>query len=62
MSSDPVQTPLAYDTFHMGRSCMELYCNDVGAAFVDIKSFAAYDRPGRSGRRGILFLFDLNVI
>ena len=31
-----------YDTFHMGRSCMDLYSNDVGAAFVDIKSFAAY--------------------
>ena len=34
MSSDPVQTRLAYDTFHMGRSCMDLYSNDVGAAFV----------------------------
>lgn len=31
-----------YDTFHMGRSCMDLYSNDVGAAFVEIKSFAAY--------------------
>jgi 5-dehydro-2-deoxygluconokinase len=31
-----------YDTFHMGRSCMDLYSNDVGADFVDIKSFAAY--------------------
>jgi 5-dehydro-2-deoxygluconokinase len=31
-----------YDTFHMGRSCMDLYSNDVGAAFVNIKSFAAY--------------------
>ncbi len=26
----------------MGRSCMDLYSNDVGAAFVNIKSFAAY--------------------
>ena len=31
-----------YDTFHMGRSCMDLYSNDVGSAFVDIRSFAAY--------------------
>ncbi|MBA4422864.1 MAG: 5-dehydro-2-deoxygluconokinase [Syntrophus sp. (in: bacteria)] len=26
----------------MGRSCMDLYSNDVGAAFVNIKSFVAY--------------------
>jgi 5-dehydro-2-deoxygluconokinase len=32
----------AYDTFHMGRSGMDLYSNDVGAKFVDIRSFAAY--------------------
>jgi len=31
-----------YDTFHMGRSCMDLYSNDVGVDFVHIKSFAAY--------------------
>jgi 5-dehydro-2-deoxygluconokinase len=31
-----------FDTFHMGRSCMDLYSNDVGADFVEIKSFAAY--------------------
>jgi 5-dehydro-2-deoxygluconokinase len=31
-----------YDTVHMGRSSIDLYSNDVGAAFVDIKSFAAY--------------------
>ena len=31
-----------FDTLHMGRSSMDLYSNDVGAAFVDIKSFAAY--------------------
>ncbi|MDP1989495.1 MAG: 5-dehydro-2-deoxygluconokinase [Syntrophales bacterium] len=42
MSPDPCQTQRIYDTFHMGRSCMDLYSNDVGAAFVDIKSFAAY--------------------
>jgi 5-dehydro-2-deoxygluconokinase len=32
----------AYDTFHMGRSGMDLYSNDIGASFVDIRSFAAY--------------------
>lgn len=31
-----------YTTLHMGRSCMDLYSNDIGRAFVDIKSFAAY--------------------
>ena len=31
-----------YDSFHMGRSSIDLYANDVGAAFVDIQSFAAY--------------------
>lgn len=31
-----------YDTFHMGRSSIDLYSNDVGAPFVDIRSFAAY--------------------
>lgn len=31
-----------YDTFHMGRSCMDLYSSDIGADFVDIRSFAAY--------------------
>jgi len=31
-----------YDTFHMGRSCMDLYSSDVGADFVDIRGFAAY--------------------
>ncbi len=30
------------DSFHMGRSCIDLYSNDVGAPFEDIKSFAAY--------------------
>jgi 5-dehydro-2-deoxygluconokinase len=32
----------AYDTLHMGRSGMDLYSNDIGARFVDIRSFAAY--------------------
>ena len=31
-----------YDTFHMGRSGMDLYSNDIGAEFVNIRSFAAY--------------------
>ena len=31
-----------YDSLHMGRSSIDLYSNDVGAPFVDIKSFAAY--------------------
>jgi 5-dehydro-2-deoxygluconokinase len=34
--------PRTYDTLHMGRSSIDLYANDVGAPFVDIKSFAAY--------------------
>jgi len=42
MDQDPRQAPRTFDTFHMGRSGMDLYSNDVGAAFVDIKSFAAY--------------------
>jgi 5-dehydro-2-deoxygluconokinase len=31
-----------YDLLAMGRSGIDLYANDVGAPFVDIKSFAAY--------------------
>lgn len=31
-----------YDSFHMGRSSIDLYSNDVGAPFADITSFAAY--------------------
>ncbi len=38
----PPQDQRTYDTFHMGRSGMDLYSNDVGAPFVQIKSFAAY--------------------
>lgn len=41
-SQNPSRACHTYDTFHMGRSGMDLYSNDVGAAFVDIKSFAAY--------------------
>lgn len=31
-----------YDVLHMGRSSIDLYSNDVGAPFEQIKSFAAY--------------------
>src|ERR1041385_4913282 len=31
-----------FDLITMGRSSIDLYSNDVGAAFVDIQSFAAY--------------------
>jgi len=31
-----------YDVITMGRSCIDLYSNDVGAPFEEIKSFAAY--------------------
>jgi 5-dehydro-2-deoxygluconokinase len=31
-----------YDLLAMGRSSIDLYANDVGAAFVDITSFAVY--------------------
>jgi 5-dehydro-2-deoxygluconokinase len=33
---------MVYDTLHMGRSGLDLYSNDIGAAFVDITSFAAF--------------------
>lgn len=36
------ETETKYDTLHMGRSSIDLYSNDIGSAFVDIKSFAAY--------------------
>lgn len=32
----------SYDTLHMGRSGMDLYSDDIGAAFVDITRFAAF--------------------
>lgn len=35
-------TNRAYDILCMGRSCIDLYSNDVGAPFAEIKSFAAY--------------------
>ena len=31
-----------FDSLHIGRSSIDLYANDVGSPFVDIKSFAAY--------------------
>ena len=31
-----------HDSFHMGRSCIDLYSNDIGAPFAEITSFAAY--------------------
>ncbi len=31
-----------YDTLHMGRSSIDLYANEIGAPFEEIKSFAAY--------------------
>ena len=31
-----------YDTLHMGRSSIDLYSNDIGSPFADIRSFAAY--------------------
>ena len=42
MSAGYTKLPRSYDTLHMGRSCIDLYANEVGAPFVDIKGFAAY--------------------
>ena len=39
MTDNPTRT---YDLLTMGRSSIDLYANDVGAPFVEIKSFAAY--------------------
>jgi 5-dehydro-2-deoxygluconokinase len=35
----PIRT---YDTLHMGRSSIDLYANEIGAPFVEIKNFGAY--------------------
>src|SRR5256885_4043492 len=35
-------TSATYDLLTMGRPSIDLYANEVGAPFVDIKSFAAY--------------------
>src|SRR6185503_11549567 len=37
-----MSNPLPFDLITMGRSSIDLYANDVGAPFKDIKSFAAY--------------------
>lgn len=42
MLVDHIRNERLYDTLHMGRSCIDLYANEVGAPFTDIKSFAAY--------------------
>ncbi|GIV83304.1 MAG: hypothetical protein KatS3mg052_0311 [Candidatus Roseilinea sp.] len=34
--------PTGYDTFHMGRSSIDLYSADIGAPFVEITRFAAF--------------------
>ena len=31
-----------FDSLHMGRSSIDLYSNDIGMSFVDIRSYAAY--------------------
>ena len=36
-------TTRSYDVIAMGRSSIDLYSNNIGAPFVDITSFAAYD-------------------
>ena len=41
ISNMPENSP-PYDLITMGRSSIDLYANDVGAPFVEIKSFAAY--------------------
>jgi 5-dehydro-2-deoxygluconokinase len=42
MSASPTSTAAAIDLIAMGRSSIDLYANDVGAPFPEIKSFAAY--------------------
>ena len=37
-----MSTTPTYDLLTMGRSSIDLYANDIGAAFEDIRSFAAY--------------------
>lgn len=38
MSSDE----RAYDLISMGRACLDLYANEIGVPFAEIKNFAAY--------------------
>lgn len=42
IGSDTNKSKRPYDTLHMGRSCIDLYSNDIGTPFINIKSFAAY--------------------
>ncbi len=42
MNDSASTAPPAFDLITMGRSSIDLYANEVGAPFVDIKSFAAY--------------------
>jgi len=42
MSVDHIRKARLYDTLHIGRSCIDLYANEIGAPFINIKSFAAY--------------------
>lgn len=36
------KSPRTYDSLHMGRSSIDLYANEVGSPFVEIKNFSAY--------------------
>ncbi|MCD6122160.1 MAG: 5-dehydro-2-deoxygluconokinase [Spirochaetales bacterium] len=38
----PEKCKRKYASIHMGRSCIDLYSNDIGKPFKDIKSFSAY--------------------
>lgn len=40
--ADSALQPKRYDLLSMGRSGIDLYANDIGVPFVEIKSFAAY--------------------
>jgi 5-dehydro-2-deoxygluconokinase len=42
MATTSASQPKAYDLLSMGRSGIDLYANDIGVPFVEIKSFAAY--------------------
>jgi 5-dehydro-2-deoxygluconokinase len=42
MTAASADKPKSYDLLSMGRSGIDLYANDIGVPFVEIKSFAAY--------------------
>jgi len=42
MTSINIKPERQYDCICMGRSCMDLYSNDPGVSFPEIKSFNAY--------------------